>query len=117
VSFEQNSKVRFTAVRYNISKGKYDEQKAKATKTKNTIRHSNNSSIHSHFLFIVGLWVYRAFIPLVDCVIFLFVVLANSSVNGVVVNHPITGNNTAELVVMQYDAEKGKYTMISKMIY
>jgi hypothetical protein len=44
-------------------------------------------------------------------------VLANSSVNGVVVNHPITGNNTAELVVMQYDAEKGKYTMISKMIY
>ena len=80
MSFEQNSKIQFTAVRYNISKGKYDEQKAKATKTKNTIRHSNNSSIHSHFLFIVGLWVYRAFIPLVDCVIFLFVVLTNSSV-------------------------------------
>lgn len=42
-------------------------------------------------------------------------VAAYSSVNGVVVNHT-AGGNTAEVVVMKYDAAKDNYTMISKMV-
>ena len=63
-----------------MSKGKCDEEKAKATKTKSTIRHSDNPSICSIFFLTVGLWFYRTLVPLVDCIIFLFLVFANSSV-------------------------------------
>ena len=60
------------------------KKKAEATKAKNTIRHSIIPSIFPSifplFFLTVGLWFYRTFEPLVDCVIFLFLVLANRGV-------------------------------------
>lgn len=79
-----------------------------------TINYANNTDDDAVLVAIATVWNGNAF---VTKNISVTTVLANDTVNGVVVNHTLAAGETAEVVVMKYDAEKDSYTMISKVVH
>ena len=79
-----------------------------------TINYANKTDNDAVLVAIATVWNGNAF---VTKNISVTTVLANDTVNGVVVNHTLAAGETAEVVVMKYDAEKDSYAMISKVVH